>query len=121
MDEFCREKGIKREYSVARTPRQNGVAERKNRTLIEAAKNNVSKTRSYLVYTSSQQDTGWYCNAIWKDAFILLVMKHQAIIVDAQIQDKDRLQDENDATEKSHEDSSLKDNVTLIKTLYCQP
>ncbi|GJZ11994.1 putative ribonuclease H-like domain-containing protein [Tanacetum coccineum] len=37
MDEFCREKGIKREYSVARTPQQNGVAERKNRTLIKAA------------------------------------------------------------------------------------
>ncbi|GJS81072.1 putative ribonuclease H-like domain-containing protein [Tanacetum coccineum] len=28
-------KGIKREFSVARTPQQNGVAERKNRTLIE--------------------------------------------------------------------------------------
>ncbi|GJS05273.1 putative ribonuclease H-like domain-containing protein [Tanacetum coccineum] len=35
--EFCRLKGIKREYSNARTPQQNGVAERKNRTLIEAA------------------------------------------------------------------------------------
>ncbi|GKA40028.1 ribonuclease H-like domain-containing protein, partial [Tanacetum coccineum] len=32
------EKGIKREYSVARTPQQNGVAERRNRTLIEAAR-----------------------------------------------------------------------------------
>ncbi|GKA50046.1 ribonuclease H-like domain-containing protein [Tanacetum coccineum] len=31
MDDFCREKGIKREYSVARTPQQNGVAERRNR------------------------------------------------------------------------------------------
>ncbi|GJX26111.1 putative ribonuclease H-like domain-containing protein, partial [Tanacetum coccineum] len=31
-------KGIKREYSNARTPQQNGVAERKNMTLIEAAK-----------------------------------------------------------------------------------
>ncbi|GJS55817.1 putative ribonuclease H-like domain-containing protein [Tanacetum coccineum] len=30
-------KGIKREFSVARTPQQNKVAERKNRTLIEAA------------------------------------------------------------------------------------
>nr|GEX86313.1 ribonuclease H-like domain-containing protein [Tanacetum cinerariifolium] len=30
--------GIKREYSVARTPQQNGVAERKNKTLIEAAR-----------------------------------------------------------------------------------
>ncbi|GJY35807.1 putative ribonuclease H-like domain-containing protein [Tanacetum coccineum] len=37
MNEFCAKKGIKREFSVARTPQQNGVAERKNRTLIEAA------------------------------------------------------------------------------------
>nr|GEU49851.1 ribonuclease H-like domain-containing protein [Tanacetum cinerariifolium] len=33
-----RSKGIKREYINARTPQQNGVAERKNRTLIEAAR-----------------------------------------------------------------------------------
>ncbi|GJW99941.1 putative ribonuclease H-like domain-containing protein [Tanacetum coccineum] len=38
MDDFCREKGIKREYSVARTPQQNGVAERRNKTLIETAR-----------------------------------------------------------------------------------
>ncbi|GJV28046.1 putative ribonuclease H-like domain-containing protein, partial [Tanacetum coccineum] len=38
MDDFCREKGIRREYSVARTPQQNSVAERRNRTLIEAAR-----------------------------------------------------------------------------------
>ncbi|GJX13884.1 putative ribonuclease H-like domain-containing protein [Tanacetum coccineum] len=36
--EFYGSKGIKREYSNARTPQQNGVAERKNRTLIEAAR-----------------------------------------------------------------------------------
>nr|GFC81034.1 retrovirus-related Pol polyprotein from transposon TNT 1-94 [Tanacetum cinerariifolium] len=30
-------KGIKREFSVPRTPQQNGIAERKNKTLIEAA------------------------------------------------------------------------------------
>ncbi|GKD97988.1 putative ribonuclease H-like domain-containing protein [Tanacetum coccineum] len=38
MNQFCEMKGIKREFSVARTPQQNGVAERKNRTLIEAAR-----------------------------------------------------------------------------------
>ncbi|GKG17412.1 putative ribonuclease H-like domain-containing protein, partial [Tanacetum coccineum] len=38
MDDFCREKGIKREYSIAKTPWQNGVAERRNMTLIEAAR-----------------------------------------------------------------------------------
>ncbi|GJZ00606.1 putative ribonuclease H-like domain-containing protein, partial [Tanacetum coccineum] len=38
MLEFCGNKGIKQEYSNARTPRQNGVAERMNKTLIEAAR-----------------------------------------------------------------------------------
>ncbi|GJW30498.1 putative ribonuclease H-like domain-containing protein, partial [Tanacetum coccineum] len=38
MDDFCSEKGIRREYSVARNPQQNRVAERRNRTLIEAAR-----------------------------------------------------------------------------------
>ncbi|GJT75166.1 putative ribonuclease H-like domain-containing protein [Tanacetum coccineum] len=41
MNQFCEMKGIKREFSVARTPQQNGVAERKNRTLIEAARTMV--------------------------------------------------------------------------------
>ncbi|GKA59443.1 putative ribonuclease H-like domain-containing protein [Tanacetum coccineum] len=38
MNEFCRLKGIKMEFSFARTPQQNGVAKRKNETLIEAAR-----------------------------------------------------------------------------------
>ncbi|GJX72066.1 putative ribonuclease H-like domain-containing protein [Tanacetum coccineum] len=38
MNQFCQMKGIKREFSVARTPQQNEVAERKNRTLIKAAR-----------------------------------------------------------------------------------
>nr|GEW52850.1 hypothetical protein [Tanacetum cinerariifolium] len=41
MDEFCSRKGIKREFSNARTPQQNGVAERRNRNLIEAARTMV--------------------------------------------------------------------------------
>ncbi|GJV00170.1 putative ribonuclease H-like domain-containing protein [Tanacetum coccineum] len=45
MDDFCREKGIKREYSVARTPQQNGVAERRNRTLIEAARTMLADSK----------------------------------------------------------------------------
>ncbi|GJZ48327.1 ribonuclease H-like domain-containing protein [Tanacetum coccineum] len=36
--ELCGSKGIKREYSNARTPQQNRVVERKNRTLIKAAR-----------------------------------------------------------------------------------
>ncbi|GJT05985.1 putative ribonuclease H-like domain-containing protein [Tanacetum coccineum] len=38
MNQFCGIKEIKREFSVARTPQQNGVAKRNNRTLIEAVR-----------------------------------------------------------------------------------
>ncbi|GKD74440.1 putative ribonuclease H-like domain-containing protein [Tanacetum coccineum] len=38
MNQFCEKNGILRQYNVARTPQQNGVAERRNRTLIEAAR-----------------------------------------------------------------------------------
>nr|GEW51298.1 ribonuclease H-like domain-containing protein [Tanacetum cinerariifolium] len=35
LNQFCGLKGIKREFSVPRTPQQNGITKRKNRTLIE--------------------------------------------------------------------------------------
>nr|GFB30104.1 putative ribonuclease H-like domain-containing protein [Tanacetum cinerariifolium] len=38
MNDFCSQKGIKREFNNAMTPHQNGVAKRRNRTLIEAAR-----------------------------------------------------------------------------------
>nr|GEV13589.1 ribonuclease H-like domain-containing protein [Tanacetum cinerariifolium] len=38
LNQFYGLKDIKREFSVPRTPQQNGIAERKNRTLIKAAK-----------------------------------------------------------------------------------
>nr|GEY75912.1 putative ribonuclease H-like domain-containing protein [Tanacetum cinerariifolium] len=38
LNQFCGMKGIKREFSVARTPQQNGIAKKKNMTLIEAAR-----------------------------------------------------------------------------------
>ncbi|GJR87351.1 ribonuclease H-like domain-containing protein [Tanacetum coccineum] len=45
MNQFCEMKGIKREFSVARTPQQNGVAERKNETLIEAARTMLADSK----------------------------------------------------------------------------
>ena len=38
LEEFCDHKGIGQNFSATRTPQQNGVAERRNRTLIEAGR-----------------------------------------------------------------------------------
>ncbi|GJW53240.1 putative ribonuclease H-like domain-containing protein, partial [Tanacetum coccineum] len=45
MNQFCKMKGIKREFSIARTPQQKRVAERKNRTLIEAARTMLADSK----------------------------------------------------------------------------
>ncbi|GJR99978.1 putative ribonuclease H-like domain-containing protein [Tanacetum coccineum] len=60
MDAFCREKGIKREYSVARTPQQNGVAERKNRTLIEAARTMLADSKLPITFWAKAVSTAYY-------------------------------------------------------------
>ena len=38
MTDFCKLKGITHQFSAPGTPQQNGVVERKNRTLIEAGR-----------------------------------------------------------------------------------
>ena len=38
FDDFCNENGIKHEYSAPKTPQQNRVVERKNRTLQQMAR-----------------------------------------------------------------------------------
>ena len=38
FNEFCKEVGIKRELTIPYNPQQNGVAERNNRSIMEAAK-----------------------------------------------------------------------------------
>ena len=43
LDQFFEEKGISQNFPTVRTPRQNGVAERRNRTLIEAARSMLSE------------------------------------------------------------------------------
>nr|GEY17248.1 putative ribonuclease H-like domain-containing protein [Tanacetum cinerariifolium] len=45
MNQFGEMKGIRREFSVARTPQQNGDAERKNKTLIEAARTMLADSK----------------------------------------------------------------------------
>ncbi|GKC36766.1 retrovirus-related pol polyprotein from transposon TNT 1-94 [Tanacetum coccineum] len=46
MNQFCDIKGILRQFSAARTPQQNGVAERRNRILIEAARTMLADSKT---------------------------------------------------------------------------
>ncbi|GJW24902.1 ribonuclease H-like domain-containing protein [Tanacetum coccineum] len=60
MNQFCEMKGIKREFSVARTPQQNGVAERKNRTLIEAARTMLADSKLPTTFWAEVVNTACY-------------------------------------------------------------
>ncbi|GJX02463.1 putative ribonuclease H-like domain-containing protein [Tanacetum coccineum] len=66
MNQFCEIKGILRQYSVARTPQQNGVAERRNRTLIEAVVDQIgicidalTRTMNYEPIVAGTQSNGF--------------------------------------------------------------
>ncbi|GJW69253.1 putative ribonuclease H-like domain-containing protein [Tanacetum coccineum] len=60
MNQFCERKCIKREFSVARTPQQNGVAERKNRTLIEAARTMLADSKLPTTFWAEAVNTACY-------------------------------------------------------------
>ncbi|GJT35602.1 putative ribonuclease H-like domain-containing protein [Tanacetum coccineum] len=55
-----REKGIRREYSVPRTPQQNGVAERRNMTLIEAARTMLADSKLPTIFWAEAVSTACY-------------------------------------------------------------
>nr|GEY08743.1 ribonuclease H-like domain-containing protein [Tanacetum cinerariifolium] len=60
MNKFCEMKGIKREFSVARTPQQNRVAERKNKTLIEAARTMLADSKLLTTFWAEAVNTACY-------------------------------------------------------------
>nr|GEU49822.1 putative ribonuclease H-like domain-containing protein [Tanacetum cinerariifolium] len=60
MDNFCREKGIKRHNSVARTPLQNGATERRNKTLIETAITMLADSKLPTTFWAKAVSTAFY-------------------------------------------------------------
>ena len=60
LNDFCSDKGINRQYSTPRTPQQNGVVERKNRTLIEAARTMLSELRLPMYFWVEGVNTACY-------------------------------------------------------------
>ncbi|KAI3685126.1 hypothetical protein L6452_34360 [Arctium lappa] len=60
LNTFCEEKGIERQYSAPRTPQQNGVAERRNRTLIEAARSLLADSKLPFTFWAEAVNTACY-------------------------------------------------------------
>ena len=64
MKEFCEEKGIIHEFSTPRTPQQNGVVERKNRTLIEAAITMINEAQLPTYFWAEAMNTACFTQNI---------------------------------------------------------
>nr|GEW23467.1 putative reverse transcriptase domain-containing protein [Tanacetum cinerariifolium] len=60
LNQFCRMKGIKREFSVPRTPQQNGIAKRKNMTFIEAARTMLADSLLPIPFYAEAVNTACY-------------------------------------------------------------
>ena len=60
FNEYCREKGIEHNFSSARTPQQNGVVERKNRTLEDMARTMLLASKLPQFYWAQAVDTACY-------------------------------------------------------------
>jgi transposase InsO family protein len=62
VEEFLEEEGIKHEFSAPYTPQQNGVVERKNRTLIDMARTMLGEYKTPEWFWSEVVNTA--CHAI---------------------------------------------------------
>nr|GEV70256.1 hypothetical protein [Tanacetum cinerariifolium] len=127
MDDFVEKKGIKREYNASMTPQLNGVAERRNRTLIEAARTMLcveygkfdGKSAKVAVGTILDESTGTQgdfnaCTSSGKEAtnqdYIMMPTWKDAYNFDTPSKDvKDGTHNEDDDKDKSKDDSSPKE------------
>ena len=60
MEEYCATKGITQQYYAPGSPQQNGVAERKNRTLIEAARIMLAEERLPTYFLAEAVNTACF-------------------------------------------------------------
>ncbi|GJY66068.1 ribonuclease H-like domain-containing protein [Tanacetum coccineum] len=60
MNQFCKMKGILRQFSVAITPQQNRVAEKSNRTLIDAARTMLADSKLPTTFWVEAVNTACY-------------------------------------------------------------
>ena len=72
IEDYCDDKGVKHEFSAKYTPEQNGVVERKNRTLIEMARSMLSEYNvsdsfwAEAINTACHASNRLYCHRLLK-------------------------------------------------------
>nr|GEZ83776.1 retrotransposon protein, putative, unclassified [Tanacetum cinerariifolium] len=71
--------GIKREFSVPRTPLQNGIAERKNRTLIEAARTMLADSLLPIPFWAEAINTGSGPTWLFNNDTLIKTMNFQPV------------------------------------------
>nr|GEY59233.1 putative ribonuclease H-like domain-containing protein [Tanacetum cinerariifolium] len=101
---FCEIKGIKREFSVPKTPQQNGIAKRKNRTLIEAARTMLADSLLPILFWAEAVNTA--CTGLtWLFDIDSLTrtMNYQLVIVGNQTNPSAGFQEEFDARKTREE------------------
>ncbi|XP_071728300.1 uncharacterized protein [Rutidosis leptorrhynchoides] len=71
MEEFCSDRGIQQQFSSPYTPQMNGVAERKNRTLIETTRTMLADSELPVMFWSEA-----ISNACYTMNRVLVVKRH---------------------------------------------
>jgi transposase InsO family protein len=73
LDGFCLEHGIEQQFSAPRVPQQNGVVERKNRTLVEMARTMLDEHETPRRFWADAISTACYVsNRIFLLSILLL-------------------------------------------------
>ncbi|GJT51213.1 ribonuclease H-like domain-containing protein [Tanacetum coccineum] len=108
------EKGIKREYSVAKTPQQNGVAKRRNMTLIEAARTMLADSKLPTIFWAEAVYTACYLGKfdgkVMKVSLIGYSLSSKLLgYTKLEPEDGDGPDNENDEQDKSDDVSSPKE------------
>ncbi|GKC29970.1 putative ribonuclease H-like domain-containing protein [Tanacetum coccineum] len=111
MNQFCKIKGIKREFNVARTPQHNCVVERRNRTLIAAA-----RTMDHLGKFDGKDDEGFFVGYYVEiKLMIIYLSRHRISEEDSGM--KPTEVDESGALDKDREDDqATRSDVNAART-----
>ncbi|KAJ9544473.1 hypothetical protein OSB04_024180, partial [Centaurea solstitialis] len=119
LNSFCEEKGIERQYNAPRTPQQNGVAERRNRTLIEATRTMLADSKLLITFWAEAVNTSCYVQNR------VLICSDYRFKYRTDLGNKSSICHEVENVEKSDdqrtEETSLSDNIKGIPSLDGEP